>query len=262
MNKIEQIKSERDGFDVRDELHRYAKLGWEAITDGDRERLKWHGVFFRNRTQGYFMMRIRITNGLANSEQVRTIGQIAREMGRDTLDLTTRQQVQLRWLRIENVPEIIGRLNQVGLSTLQTGMDNIRNIVGCPLAGINRHELFDASPVARQFTDMFLGNKAFTNLPRKFNVTITGCLQNCTHSELQDIALTPATQEIKGICTAGFNLSVGGKHGSGGARAASSLDLYCQTGRSRRDLSVDRRDLSRSRAARSPPALSAGLSHR
>lgn len=225
MNKIEQIKAEKDGLDVKDDLYRYSQLGWEAISEGDRERLKWYGVFFRKRTPGFFMMRIRITNGIASSDQTRVIGEIAERYGRNTLDITTRQQVQLRWIRIEDVPEILERLRRVGLNTMQTGMDNIRNVVGCPLAGFNEHELFDASPVTQRFTEMFVGNKAFTNLPRKFNVTITGCMQNCTHAELQDIALTPATREMD-VTALGFNVSVGGKQGSGGARPASPLDLF------------------------------------
>ena len=77
-------------------------------------------------------------------------------------------------------------------------MDNIRNIIGCPVAGLSPTELFDASPVARQFTAMFVGDKAFTNLPRKFNVTITGCRDNCIHAETQDLALVPATQLHEG----------------------------------------------------------------
>jgi ferredoxin-nitrite reductase len=226
MNKIEEIKAEKDGLDVGDDLYRYAQLGWESIPEADYERLKWYGVFFRKRTPGFFMMRIRVTNGIANSNQARALGEIAKQFGRDTLDITTRQQVQLRWIRIENVPEILERLRAVGLSTLQTGMDNIRNVVGCPLSGLNQHELFDASPAAKKFTDIFVGNKEFTNLPRKFNVTITGCMQNCTHAELQDIALTPATRDIDGASVAGFNISVGGKHGSGGARLASPLDVF------------------------------------
>ena len=86
----------------------------------------------------------------------------------------------------------------MGLVSLQTGMDNIRNVVGCPVAGLTPNELFDASPVVRQFTRMFVGNKDYTNLPRKFNVTITACKENCTHAETQDLALTPATKEIDG----------------------------------------------------------------
>jgi ferredoxin-nitrite reductase len=226
MNKIEEYKREKDGLDVLEDLPLYAEEGWEAIPEGDRERLKWAGVFFRRRTPGHFMMRIRIPNGLSNSAQFHTLGGISKEFGRGFVDLTTRQQVQLRWVRIEQVPEIWRRLKAVGLTTLQTGMDNIRNVVGCPVAGLTLQELFDASAVVQQFTDTFLGNKAYTNLPRKVNITITGCKENCTHAETQDVALVPATKELAGQQVAGFNVLVGGKLGSGGYRVASSLDVF------------------------------------
>ncbi len=226
MNKIEEYKREKDGLDVLHDIPRYAQEGWEAITEGDRERLKWTGVFFRRQTPGHFMMRIRMPNGISTAAQFRTLAEISREFGKGFADITTRQQMQLRWFGIEDVPEIWKRLEAVGLVSLQTGMDNIRNVVGCPVAGLTPNELFDASPVVREFTTMFVGNKAFTNLPRKFNVTITACKENCTHAESQDIALTPAMKEIDGLEVKGFNVAVGGKMGSGGYRIASPLDLF------------------------------------
>src|SRR5215831_13163713 len=226
MNKIEEYKSEKDGLDVIADVPRFAAEGWESISDGDKERLKWAGVFFRRQTPGHFMMRIRIPNGIATATQLRTIAEITAEFGKGFADITTRQQIQLRWFKIEHVPEIWERLWMVGLVSLQTGMDNIRNVVGCPVAGLTPNELFDASPVVQEFTRMFVGNKAYTNLPRKFNVTITACKEACTHAEAQDIALTPATKEIGGIEVKGFNVAVGGKMGSGGYRVASPLDLF------------------------------------
>ena len=226
MNKIEEYKQEKDGLDVLQDVPRYAAEGWEAITEGDKERLKWTGVFFRRQTPGHFMMRVRIPNGITTATQLRTLAEISGEFGKGFADITTRQQIQLRWFTINNVPEIWQRLNSVGLITLQTGMDNIRNVVGCPVAGLTPNELFDASPVVREFTQMFLGNKAYTNLPRKFNVTITACKEACTHAEGQDIALTPAMKESGGGEIKGFNVAVGGKMGSGGYRLASPLDLF------------------------------------
>src|SRR5256885_4854584 len=179
VNKIEQIKAEKDGLDVGADIPRYARLGVDAIEEGDLERLKWWGVFLRRHTPGHFMMRIRIPNGITSAAQLSAIGGITDRYGRGVADITTRQQIQLRWIRIDDVPAILDRLRQVGLLTLQTGMDNIRNVIGCPVAGLTPNELLDASPVARAFTDTFVGNKAYTNLPRKFNVTITGCRENC-----------------------------------------------------------------------------------
>jgi ferredoxin-nitrite reductase len=226
MNTIEQIKAEKDGLEIVKELPAFAHQGWETIAAGDLERLKWAGVFFRKHTPGFFMMRVRITNGITDATQLQTPAGIAAEFGRGRLDITTRQQIQLRWLRIDDIPTVLARLAEVGLTSLQTGMDNIRNVVGCPVAGLTSTELFDASPVARQFTAMIVGDKAFTNLPRKFNVTITGCCDNCTHAETQDLALVPATQLHNGAEVKGFNVLVGGKLGSGGYRIASALDVF------------------------------------
>ena len=225
MNKIEVYKQEKNGLDVKQDLPRYAQEGWEAITDGDRERLKWLGVFFRRQTPGHFMMRVRIPNGMSNSAQFRAIAGISQDSGKAFVDLTTRQQIQLRWFHIDQVDAIWNRLEEVGLVSLQTGMDNIRNVVGCPLSGLNPNELFDASPVAREYNDIFVGNKDYTNLPRKFNVVITGCLDNCSHAVTQDIALTPAIKDLAGEEVRGFNVAVGGKQGSGGFRPASDLDI-------------------------------------
>ena len=226
MNKIEEYKKEKDGLDILDDIPRYAADGWESISDGDKERLKWAGVFFRRQTPGHFMMRLRIPNGFLSATQLRTIGEISGEFGKGFADLTTRQQIQLRWFTINDVPEIWHKLRAVELISLQTGMDNIRGVIGCPVAGLTPNELFDASGVVREFTQIFVGNKAYTNLPRKFNVTITACKEACTHAEAQDIALTPATKEIAGEEKRGFNVAVGGKMGSGGFRIASPLNLF------------------------------------
>src|SRR5881296_3048010 len=205
MNKIEEYKQEKDGLDVLQDVPRYAAEGWEAITEGDKERLKWTGVFFRRQTPGHFMMRVRIPNGITTATQLRTLAEISGEFGKGFADITTRQQIQLRWFTINNVPQIWQRLNSVGLVSLQTGMDNIRNVVGCPAAGLTQHELFDASPIAREFTETFLRNRAFTNLPRKFNVGISACLEQCTHAESQDLGLIPAIRMIDGHEVKGFN---------------------------------------------------------
>jgi len=226
LNKIEQFKREKDGLDILADVPRLAQDGWESIDEGDRERLKWAGVFFRRQTPGRFMMRVRISNGITNAAQIRTLAEITRTYGVGFADITTRQQIQLRGFAIGHVPDIWNRLHAVGLVSLQTGQDNVRNVVGCPVAGLTPHELFDASPVARQLTSMFLGDKAYTNLPRKFNVTITGCLEHCVHTESQDVALTPAVKMRDGGEVKGFNVMAGGKMGSGGYRQASSLDIF------------------------------------
>jgi ferredoxin-nitrite reductase len=226
VNKIEALKSERDGLDVTEDLIRFAREGWRTIADDDKERLKWVGVFHRKPTPGHFMMRIRMANGLVTAAQARLLGEITKATGRNIADVTTRQQVQLRWLTIDGIPDVIARLEAAGLSSLQTGMDNIRGIVGCPASGLTPRELFDTAPIAAAFERLFLGNKEFTNLPRKFNVTITGCPDHCTGGETQDISMTPAIVMRDGTEVAGLNVAVGGKQGSGGPRFATDLDAF------------------------------------
>jgi NAD(P)H-nitrite reductase large subunit len=228
LNKIERYKRDKDGLDVEADIQRFARDGWEAIDESDRERLKWLGVFFRRQTPGRFMMRIRMPNGFTNAEQIRVIAELSRDCGTGFVDLTTRQQVQLRGFAVGDLPHIWERLNAVDLVSLQTGMDNIRNVIGCPVAGLTDDELFDASSVVRDFNDAFLRNKAFTNLPRKFNVAITGCTENCTHGETQDLSLTPAIKIVAGEEVKGFNITVGGKIGSGGLRPATPLGVFCR----------------------------------
>ena len=226
MNKIEALKAERDGLDVRDDLVRFAREGWKTIADDDKERLKWVGVFQRRPTPGHFMMRIRMPNGIVTAAQCRLLGEITRESGRNVADITTRQQLQLRWVTIEGVPEVMARIEAAGLTSLQTGMDNIRGIIGCPATGLTPKELFDTAPIAREFQRIFVGDKAFTNLPRKFNVTITGCPEHCTGGETQDISMTPAIRTVEGVEIAGLNMAMGGKQGSGGPVFAWSLDAF------------------------------------
>lgn len=226
-NTIEAYKASKggDGLRIRDDVPRLAREGWEALSAVDKELLKWVGVFFRKPTPGEFMMRIRMPNGFARSEQLQTIAELSRRLGNCIVDITTRQQMELRGFVLGSVPEIWERLRGVNLHTLQTGMDNVRNINGCALAGLTRDELLDASSVVVELDRMLVGsdgNPEFTNLPRKFNVTITGCVENCTHTESQDIALVPARKGER----LGFNVLVGGKMGSGGFTIASPLRVF------------------------------------
>jgi ferredoxin-nitrite reductase len=118
MNKIEALKAEKDGLDIFREIHAFAQQGWEAISEADLERLRWSGLFFRKHTPGFFMMRVRITNGISDATQLRTLARIAAEFGRGRLDIATRQQIQLRWLRIEDIPAVLARLKEIGLTSL------------------------------------------------------------------------------------------------------------------------------------------------
>lgn len=228
-NSIETCKALKggDGLRIREDLPRVIEQGYEALTQEQKQLLKWVGVFFREPTPGRFMMRIRMPNGFTNSQQLRAIADVSRQLGNQVLDITTRQQIELRGFTIEDVQQIWEKLRTVDLHSLQTGMDNVRNINGCPLAGLTDNELFDASPVVFELESTIVGkagNPEFTNLPRKFNVTVTGCMDNCTHNESQDIALVPARMGDR----PGFNVLVGGKMGSGGFTPASSLNVFVE----------------------------------
>lgn len=228
-NKIELIKDEKNGLDSAEDIARLAQHNkWQEMTEADKQRFKWHGLFFRVPTPGHFMMRLRFEAGQATSRQFRVIADLSDEFGKGFCDLTTRQQIQLRWFTLANVEEIWRRLAEVGLHTKQTGMDNVRGVCGCPVAGVSPHELVDGSPVIREFNHLILDSREFTNLPRKFNVTITGCLENCCHTETQDLSLVPAHRELEGQQVNGFNVLIGGKQGSGGYRPASPLDVFAR----------------------------------
>jgi nitrite reductase (NADH) large subunit len=227
VNKIEVMKQAKDGLDALPDILRLApNNNWGEMTEDDKQRAKWHGLFFRKQTPGNFMLRIRMEAGRSNARQFRTIADLSDEYGRGFCDLTTRQQIQMRWFTLADVPDIWRRLEAVGLHSKQTGMDNVRGICGCPLSGLTPHELLDATPVIHEFNTILIANKEFTNLPRKFNVTITGCLENCCHTETQDIALVPAYRELDGQQVNGFNVLIGGKQGSGGYRPATPLDVF------------------------------------
>jgi NAD(P)H-nitrite reductase large subunit len=226
-NKIEVIKQEKNGLDCLPDVYRFAvNNNWQEMTEADKQRFKWHGLFFRTPTPGNFMLRLRLEAGKTNARQFRAIAALSDQYGKGFCDLTTRQQIQLRWFTLADMADIWRRLEEVGLHSKQTGMDNVRGIVGCPVAGLNPHELLDASAVIHQFNALIVDNKDFTNLPRKFNVTITGCMENCCHTETQDIALVPAYRELDGRQVNGFNVLVGGKQGSGGYRPAVALDVF------------------------------------
>lgn len=212
INKVEQAKAEKDGLDIKQELESLIQLGWENIDKTDLElRLKWLGVFFRPVTPGKFMLRLRIPNGSLDSEKMRVLANIVQRYGDDgSADITTRQNIQLRGVRLEDIPEIFRQLQSVNLTSMQSGMDNVRNLTGSPVAGIDADELVDTRDMLQKLQDMITnngeGNYAFTNLPRKFNIAIEGGRDNSIHAEINDIAFIPAYRDGE----LGFNVLVGG----------------------------------------------------
>src|SRR5215469_10190452 len=173
-NAVEGYKASMDGDGLRilEHLPQIIERGYETLTLAEKELLKWVGVFFRKPTPGRFMMRLRMPNGFVHSTQLRAIAELSRRLGNSVIDITTRQQIELRGFTLDSIPEIWEKLRGVDLRSLQTGIDNVRNINGCPLAGLTAHELFDASPVVMELDRLIVGasgNPEFSNLPRKFN---------------------------------------------------------------------------------------------
>lgn len=212
LNKVEKVKAAKDGLDVKNELEHFAKIGWESVDKADLEtRLKWLGIFYRPVTPGKFMLRMRVPNGILNSEQMRVLASAIERYGDEgTADITTRQNIQLRGIHLEDIPEIFAQFKEVGLTSIQSGMDNVRNLTGSPVAGIDPDELVDTRVMNQKVQDMITnngeGNYAFSNLPRKFNIAIEGARDNSIHAELNDLAFIPAYKD--GVL--GFNVLVGG----------------------------------------------------
>jgi ferredoxin-nitrite reductase len=235
LNQVERWKLERHPLDVRQAvLERYAHEGPEAIASvpGEQERLKWVGLYPQRQGGDAFMVRIKVPGGRLTAEQARTIGELATAhargpepnpvFGQGFLDLTTRQDVQLHWIRIGEVPELWRRLEAVGITTVQACGDSARNVLCCPVSGLDADEVLDALPVARAISDFFTGNREYANLPRKFKMSVTGCREDCAKAEINDIGLWPARQADG---TVGFNLLVGGGL-SDGPRMASDIDVF------------------------------------
>jgi sulfite reductase (ferredoxin) len=235
--RMERLKREKNPWEAMDEVRAFAAAGRESVLpEWASAYFKWWGVYTQGDGAGalggkggegkateYFMMRIAIPNGVASSEQAELIADIARKHGRDLVDITVRQAIQLHWLTIEDLPQIIDRLDAAGLSPRGACGDVVRNVTGCPLAGLDADELIDASPFAIAAAGDLNGNSELYNLPRKFKVSITGCSVWCSYPEINDIGLTPAVRGNE----VGFSLRVGGGL-SADPHLAVRLDAFVQ----------------------------------
>jgi ferredoxin-nitrite reductase len=237
LNEIERWKLERHPLEVADAvIDTYSKDGPAGIAEvpGEVERLKWVGIYPQKQGGDAFMMRVKVPGGFLTAPQIREIGVVAdafgegpdgtesRMFGSRYADLTTRQTVQIHWLRIEDIPRIWRRFAAVGLTTVQACGDSARNVLCCPVSGVDAGEAFDALPIARAVSDFFTGNREYANLPRKFKMSVSGCVEDCAMAEINDIGLWPA-RAADG--TLGFNLLVGGGL-SDGERLASDIDVF------------------------------------
>ncbi len=220
--RIERLKRALNPWEAYDDIVRFAREGYAAIPDEWlKTYFRWWGVYTQGDGLGavggrggegqavpYFMVRIRIPNGLLLTHQLRAIADLAERHARSMADLTVRQNVQLHWVPIEAIPEVFQTLWRVGLTTMGSCGDDTRNVTGCPLAGLDADEVADASPLVLAATRMLNGNPAFYNLPRKYKVTITGCRVWCSYPEINDVGFTALRHPATGAV--GFSVRVGG----------------------------------------------------
>ncbi|MGA7255628.1 MAG: nitrite/sulfite reductase [Terracidiphilus sp.] len=218
--RAERLKLAKNPWEAFDEVRRFAREGRASVVpEWASLYFKWWGVYTQGDGAGatggkggeglaseYFMMRVGIPNGILTSHQARTIGGLARKYARNLADITTRQNIQLHWLTIESMPEVVDALDAIGLSPKGACGDVVRNVTGCPLAGLAADELIDASPVAQAIAKLLIANPDFVNLPRKFKISATGCPDWCNYPEVNDVALTAVERGGE----VGFTLRVGG----------------------------------------------------
>ena len=218
--KAERLKREKNPWNAFDEVRAFAREGRSSVVpDWAATYFKWWGIYTQGDGVGatggkggeglvsdYFMMRIGIPNGVISASQMRVIAGLTRKYARNLADITVRQNIQLHWLTTESLPEVVDALDAAGLSPKGACGDVVRNVTGCPLAGVADDELIDASPLAFEISDLLKANPDFYNLPRKFKISVTGCPSWCTHPEINDVGLTA----VKHNGQVGYSLRVGG----------------------------------------------------
>jgi sulfite reductase (ferredoxin) len=222
--RSERLKLEKNPWAAWDEVRRFAREGRGSVLPEWAEfYFKWWGVYTQGDGAGvtggaggvgkateYFMMRIGLPNGLLTAKQLHAIAEITEKYARGVADITTRQNIQLHWLTIEALPEVVEALTAIGLSPKGACGDVVRNVTGCPLAGLDGHELLDASPLAVEVAELLTANPEFYNLPRKFKISVTGCPIWCSYPEINDVGLTGLKRVKDGKEEVGYSLRVGG----------------------------------------------------
>ncbi len=211
--RIERIKREKDGLDVLENIYEYAKLGRE-IDPEDIDRLKWYGLYTQNRNLQpkedpnlYFMLRVKIENGILNRKQIKTLGELSLQYAKGTADFTTRQDLQFHWIEMKDLPAIFDALDSVGLTTRMAAGDVVRNTVTCPLNGKTQNEIADVREIVEKLNGLFDANREFSNLPRKFKIGVSGCGSFCMPHEIQDLSFVAHKDGGKALR---FALYVGG----------------------------------------------------
>jgi sulfite reductase (ferredoxin) len=222
--RVERLKRAQNPWEGLEEIRRFARQGFDSIPpEWIGTYFRWWGVYTQGDGAGAtggsggvgkalqrFMVRIRIPNGMMTSHQLRAIAELTRQHANGIADLTVRQNIQLHWVTIESLPEVLDGLWQVGLNTMGACGDVVRNVTGCPVAGVDADEIVDASPLVLETSQLLAGNSAFYNLPRKFKISITGCRVWCPYPEINDVGLTAIRRNLGGKPEVGFSLRVAG----------------------------------------------------
>src|SRR5436305_6581447 len=205
-NSVERIKRDKPPLGIREELPALIAAGYERMPEEDIVRLQWWGLYHDKPKIGTFMLRVKIPSGILTPAKLRAIGEVANRYGRGDAELTTRQCVQLHWLELASLPDVFADLEAAGITSAGGCGDTVRNITGCPVAGIAADELFDSTPVLDAATAEFYGNPAWANLPRKHKYSIASCPDRCNLPEMNCVSLVGVPNEGR----EGYAVLVGG----------------------------------------------------
>lgn len=207
----EKMKLEKDGLEVIHDIHRYAKTGFDSISAEDFDRMKWYGVYRQKpKDGGFFMMRLRLPGGLVSAAKAAKLSELADQYAHGFCDITTRTTIQYHWLRIEDIPPIFSQIAELGISTKGACGDIPRNVIGCPVAGIDPHEILDAREILQQVNAGFEQSSEFSNLPRKYKVSVSGCCLHCAQPDINDAAAFALKRIVNGQEERGFGIMIGG----------------------------------------------------
>jgi sulfite reductase beta subunit-like hemoprotein len=205
-NSIERLKREKFPFAVVDELPDLIARGYEDISEEDMVRFQWYGLYHDKPKIGTFMMRVKVPSGILSPHQLRTIGELSLRYGRNDGELTTRQNIQLHWVELKYLPDIFSTFSGAGLTSQGACGDCVRNITGCPVAGIDKDEAFDATPLIHEAVEFFQGHPDYSDLPRKHKITISTCAYHCNAPAINCIALVGTVKDGR----QGYAVRVGG----------------------------------------------------
>src|SRR5437764_100797 len=225
-NFVERLKHEKGGLDVIHDLPAMIEAGYEAVPEEDFVRMQWYGLYHDKPKVGYFMLRVKLPGGVVTPAKLRVIGELSQRFGRGYGELTTRQNIQLHWIELAQLPEVLRLLEEGGMTTTGACGDNVRAITGCPVAGLDREEPFEVQGLIDEATRFFIANREYSDLPRKHKITISACPHQCNApAEEQDhTGIHPQKQE--GLFYAGVPVHLGLMNGETMIRLAGLVESW------------------------------------